>query len=210
MASTVTTLTLRNGTNSQQSSSSSSELTPVIRIRGSLSSSPSTSSTVTRPINGENERGRHIRWDEKVINNEGMGKKKSKICCIYHAPRAFDESSDESSSCSSDSEGENIYGENIHDSTRNSISCNNSLDDVEDEFTSSNTTSSTIQLPEKRPQNDNINQDEKETLKDDTSSSNHHSLNHDVGKGKNRKNGKHTRANGSPNAYERTPKPRKV
>ena len=42
-------------------------------------------------------------WDADVIDNEGCGKKKSKICCIYHKPRAFDESSSESSSDESDS-----------------------------------------------------------------------------------------------------------
>lgn len=37
-------------------------------------------------------------WGEDVVDNEGLGKKKSKICCIYHRPRRFDESSDEDSS----------------------------------------------------------------------------------------------------------------
>jgi len=37
-------------------------------------------------------------WDEDVVDNEGLGRKKSKICCIYHRPRRFDESSDEDSS----------------------------------------------------------------------------------------------------------------
>ncbi|KAG2112169.1 phosphatase inhibitor-domain-containing protein [Suillus cothurnatus] len=39
-----------------------------------------------------------VAWDEDVIDNEGSGKKKSKICCIYHKPRRFDESSEEESS----------------------------------------------------------------------------------------------------------------
>ncbi|KAI0635536.1 phosphatase inhibitor-domain-containing protein [Trametes polyzona] len=43
-------------------------------------------------------------WREDVVDNEGAGKKKSKICCIYHKPRQFDESSsDESSDSDSDS-----------------------------------------------------------------------------------------------------------
>jgi len=42
--------------------------------------------------------GPRVAWGEDVIDNEGFGKKKSKICCIYHKPRRFDESSDESSS----------------------------------------------------------------------------------------------------------------
>lgn len=41
-------------------------------------------------------------WTDETVDNEGMGRKKSKICCIYHKPKAFDESSDESSSDGSD------------------------------------------------------------------------------------------------------------
>ncbi|PCH39351.1 hypothetical protein WOLCODRAFT_134736 [Wolfiporia cocos MD-104 SS10] len=37
-------------------------------------------------------------WRDDVVDNEGAGKKSSKICCIYHKPKRFDESSDESSS----------------------------------------------------------------------------------------------------------------
>ncbi|KAI9711421.1 MAG: hypothetical protein M1812_007166 [Candelaria pacifica] len=44
---------------------------------------------------------RGIRWAEDVVDNEGMGRKKSKVCCIYHKPRAVGESSDESSDSSS-------------------------------------------------------------------------------------------------------------
>ncbi|TIB80058.1 hypothetical protein E3Q22_02176 [Wallemia mellicola] len=37
-----------------------------------------------------------VRWEEGTVDNENMNKKKSKICCIYHKPKRFDESSDES------------------------------------------------------------------------------------------------------------------
>ncbi|KAF1926040.1 uncharacterized protein M421DRAFT_7270 [Didymella exigua CBS 183.55] len=50
------------------------------------------------------EERRHIQWAEDVVDNEGMGKKSSKVCCIYHAPREAGESSDESSSDSSSSD----------------------------------------------------------------------------------------------------------
>lgn len=46
----------------------------------------------------EESEARRIQWAEDVVDNEGMGKKKSKVCCIYHAPKGIDESSDESSS----------------------------------------------------------------------------------------------------------------
>ncbi|KAG1729870.1 phosphatase inhibitor-domain-containing protein [Suillus paluster] len=50
-------------------------------------------------LRGEPRRTRQrVAWDEDVIDNEGCGKKKSKICCIYHKPRRFDESSEEESS----------------------------------------------------------------------------------------------------------------
>jgi len=51
-------------------------------------------------------------WSEDTVDNEGMGKKKSKstyclllihtVCCIFHKQRAFDESSSESSVGSDD------------------------------------------------------------------------------------------------------------
>lgn len=40
-----------------------------------------------------------------MVDNEGMGKKKTKICCIYHRPKQFDESSDEDSSDSDSDSG---------------------------------------------------------------------------------------------------------
>jgi len=50
---------------------------------------------------------RRIQWAEDVVDNEGMGKKSSKVCCIYHKPReAGDASSDESSSSSSSDESD--------------------------------------------------------------------------------------------------------
>lgn len=48
--------------------------------------------------------GQRVVWKEDVVDNEGCGKKKTKICCIYHRPKRFDESSDESSD-GSDCEG---------------------------------------------------------------------------------------------------------
>ncbi|CZT02852.1 related to Type 1 phosphatases regulator ypi-1 [Rhynchosporium agropyri] len=58
------------------------------------------------PLNSERGSSRRrIQWAEDVVDNEGLGRKKSKVCCIYHAPKGIDQSSDESSSDSgSDSE----------------------------------------------------------------------------------------------------------
>ncbi len=51
-----------------------------------------------------------VTWTEETVDNEHMGKLKSKICCVYHRPRLNpdDPSSDEScSSC--DEKGKNRY-----------------------------------------------------------------------------------------------------
>lgn len=42
----------------------------------------------------------HIKWDDSVIDNENLGKKKSKICCIYSKPFNFDEQCQSDSECS--------------------------------------------------------------------------------------------------------------
>ncbi|THX25565.1 hypothetical protein D6D10_09884 [Aureobasidium pullulans] len=79
--------------------------------RGSLTLTASQAGPTTLRLRAEadaepSER-RRIQWAEDVIDNEGMGKKSSKVCCIYHKPREAGESSDEeSSSSSSDSDSE--------------------------------------------------------------------------------------------------------
>lgn len=47
----------------------------------------------------------HVSWDADVVNNEGLGRKSSKRCCIFHKARAFGESSTESSEDDSGDEG---------------------------------------------------------------------------------------------------------
>ncbi|KAJ5583693.1 hypothetical protein N7535_002313 [Penicillium sp. DV-2018c] len=55
----------------------------------------------------ETSSSRRIRWSEDVVDNEGMGKKSSKVCCIYHKARPVGESSsEESSSSSSDNDSD--------------------------------------------------------------------------------------------------------
>jgi len=50
---------------------------------------------VSSGLNQEADRaGPSIRWSDDVVDNENMGKKKSKKCCIYHKPRAFGDWSD--------------------------------------------------------------------------------------------------------------------
>ncbi|GAM89675.1 hypothetical protein ANO11243_077140 [Dothideomycetidae sp. 11243] len=98
-------------------SSVPSRVATPVGTRGSTT----TTSTIDGPsiqINGptlrlraessEATQSRRIQWAEDVIDNEGMGKKSSKVCCIYHKPKnAGDSSSDDSSSDSdSDSDSE--------------------------------------------------------------------------------------------------------
>lgn len=65
------------------------------------SSGPSIPSATLR-LRAEPEPRRRIQWAEDVIDNEGMGKKSSKVCCIYHKPHEPGDSDSESDSSSSD------------------------------------------------------------------------------------------------------------
>lgn len=64
---------------------------PVLRLR---------SSDTTDDKKDEKSKAR-VKWTEDVVDNEHMNKKKSKICCIFHPQKNFDESSGESLSGSS-------------------------------------------------------------------------------------------------------------
>jgi len=71
---------------------------------------PFTSTHGTLVLRADEAEERHIQWAEDVIDNEGMGKKSSKVCCIYHKPRAVDESSGDDSSDSSSSDSDSDSG----------------------------------------------------------------------------------------------------
>ena len=38
---------------------------------------------------------RRVSWTVETVDNEGLGKKKSKCCCVYQKPRSWNESSSE-------------------------------------------------------------------------------------------------------------------
>lgn len=42
-------------------------------------------------------RGQRVTWDEAVVDNEHMNKKKSKSCCIFHKKKSFGDWSDSDS-----------------------------------------------------------------------------------------------------------------
>lgn len=74
----------------------------VLRLRGAHSPSPSTASEdTTEQSTGQRRR---IQWAEDVVDNEGLGRKKSKVCCIWHKNREVGESSSEEDSSDSDSD----------------------------------------------------------------------------------------------------------
>ncbi|PWY64713.1 type 1 phosphatases regulator ypi1 [Aspergillus heteromorphus CBS 117.55] len=60
---------------------------------------------------GENTPQR-IRWSEDVIDNEGLGRKSSKVCCIYHKSRTIGDSTSESESSDSSTSGSDSDSDN--------------------------------------------------------------------------------------------------
>lgn len=79
----------------------------VLRLRGAHDASGSHTARGDR---------RGITWAEDVIDNEGLGRKSSKVCCIYHKTREFGESSSEDDSSSgSDSSDSDAGGSNSPD-----------------------------------------------------------------------------------------------
>ena len=68
---------------------------------------PAEQSTTSTVILKKKPKPKGVKWDESTaIDNENMGKKSSKVCCIYHKPRAFGES---------DSEDECDHAKNAYD-----------------------------------------------------------------------------------------------
>ncbi|KJP86687.1 hypothetical protein AK88_03694 [Plasmodium fragile] len=81
------------------------------------SSSSATTTTYVQEANERNEQNgnqntfvrilkltpqKMVRWDENTVDNENAQKKSSKVCCIYHKPKDFGESSDSDSDSSED------------------------------------------------------------------------------------------------------------
>lgn len=78
---------------------------------GSCSRSKAAAATATA---SQSQSKKSVRFARDTVDNEHMDRRKSKICCIYHRPRRFDESdSDESDS---DAAGSDDGGE--RDDTR--------------------------------------------------------------------------------------------
>mmetsp|Transcript_4077 Transcript_4077/g.11582 ORF Transcript_4077/g.11582 Transcript_4077/m.11582 type:complete len:139 (-) Transcript_4077:48-464(-) len=79
------------GEPSQPSLSSTSSVT--LTVQGT----PTTTTPPTLHLVLQPRPQHHVAWTADTIDNEHLGKKKSKKCCIYRKQRAFGESSSESS-----------------------------------------------------------------------------------------------------------------
>lgn len=78
----------------------------ILQTQAGPSSSQHTPSATLR-LRAEPQEDSHVRWAADVVDNEGMGKKSSKVCCIYHKPKEpgdSDSESDSSSDSGDDSE----------------------------------------------------------------------------------------------------------
>ncbi|KAJ5761880.1 uncharacterized protein N7511_005262 [Penicillium nucicola] len=89
--------------NGLQTTTESSRDSSVARVPATLRLRAEDAPANTRE---ETSSSRRIRWSEDVVDNEGMGKKSSKVCCIYHKARPVGESSSESESDSSSSDSD--------------------------------------------------------------------------------------------------------
>jgi len=81
------------------SSTSSTATTAATTLTESTETETEASETLRLKLKKTPEK-KKIQWTEETVDNEGLGKKKSKVCCQYKKPRAdLDESSDSDSDC---------------------------------------------------------------------------------------------------------------
>ena len=67
-------------------------------------------------------RGRkYVKFTEDTIDNEGLGRKSSKRCCIFHKRKAFGESSSESSNESSSDSDNDMEKNDLYKNTNDNL-----------------------------------------------------------------------------------------
>jgi protein phosphatase 1 regulatory subunit 11 len=76
-----------------RSNNSSEQASATITL--AVSQSPETNTLRLTANQVQSIQRRRVSWSTETVDNEGMGKKKSKCCCIYQKPRNWDESSEE-------------------------------------------------------------------------------------------------------------------
>ena len=62
-----------------------------------------------------------VRWTEGTVDNEHMNKKKTKICCIFHPQRSFDEEVEDESRPSNGIPKPNAYEYQPHYENRSKL-----------------------------------------------------------------------------------------
>jgi len=76
---------------------SSSSATTTTTLDTATAEAQQTDSEQTLRLHLKKVKSKKIKWTEDTIDNEGLGRKKSKCCCQYRKPRQnLDESSSES------------------------------------------------------------------------------------------------------------------
>lgn len=74
------------------STSASRTLTTTTTVPAPTSEDQPTDSATIRL----KKKKKKVKWRQDTVDNEGMGKKSSKCCCIYQKPHGFGESSSDS------------------------------------------------------------------------------------------------------------------
>merc|ERR1712110_908604 len=72
----------------QQAASSGSATQTIISSNTSQSNEPTPTLRLTGHTENSTQPRRGIRWTEDTVDNEHLGKKSSKKCCIFHKPKA--------------------------------------------------------------------------------------------------------------------------
>ena len=71
-----------------------------------------------------------MKWGQDVVDNESLGRRKSKKCCIFHKRRKFGESSSESEGYSSSSGGETDTPSRRTSRRQNECNCGGAPDNI--------------------------------------------------------------------------------
>mmetsp|Transcript_11163 Transcript_11163/g.37922 ORF Transcript_11163/g.37922 Transcript_11163/m.37922 type:complete len:142 (-) Transcript_11163:1357-1782(-) len=78
-----------------------------------------------------------VKWSEDVLDNEGMGKRKSNKCCIFHRKKKFGESSSESEYSSGAESGSESPRKNGSKGSSRKCTCGKDAEEAENSCTSS-------------------------------------------------------------------------
>ncbi|KAJ9076175.1 Type 1 phosphatases regulator ypi1 [Entomophthora muscae] len=122
MSSRIQDPVINEGNNSRTATITESQAVPMRpgNVHSPLVLSLVASSSSHTETSGDSAPGSapRVRWGDDVIDNEGLGRKKSKVCCIFRKQRQFGESSSSDDSSSGDEQtyhGTPIGGPNSYE-----------------------------------------------------------------------------------------------